>query len=42
MGQMLQDVKLAVNGNAPVELINKAVGAPPSPEEIVSRIEDLI
>ena len=42
MGQMINDVKLAVNGNAPVELINKAVGAPPAPEEILTQIEELI
>lgn len=41
MGQMIQDVKLAVNGACPVELVNKGVGAPPSVEEIISRIEVL-
>jgi len=39
MGQMINDVKLAVNGTCPVELINKGVGVPPSADEIVSRIE---
>ena len=38
MGQMVQDVRLAVNGNVPVELIHKGVGTPPSPEEIVSQV----
>lgn len=42
MGQMINDVRLAVNGKIPVELINKPVGAPPAPEEIVTRIEELI
>lgn len=42
MGQMINDVKLAVNGKIPVELIHKPVGAPPSPEEILEQIEDLI
>lgn len=42
MGQMINDVKLAVNGKASVELIHKAVGAPPSPEEIQSQVEELI
>ncbi len=42
MGQMINDVKLAVNGKVPVELIHKPVGAPPAPEEIVSQIEELI
>lgn len=41
MGQMINDVKLAVNGACPVELINKGVGVPPSADEIVSRIEVL-
>ena len=42
MGQMVQDVRLAVNGKVPVELIHKGVGAPPSPEEIVKQIEELM
>lgn len=42
MGQMIQDIKLAVNGKSPVELVNKGVGAPPSPEEIAQRVEELI
>lgn len=42
MGQMVNDVKLAVNGKVPVNLIHKGVGAPPAPEEIVKQIEELI
>ncbi len=42
MGQMVQDVKLAVNGKVPVELIHKGVGAPPSPQDIEVQIEELI
>ena len=42
MGQMVNDVRLAVNGKVPVELINKGVGTPPSPEEIVERAQELI
>lgn len=42
MGQMVQDVRLAVNGKVPVELIHKGVGTPPAPEEIVEKIEELI
>ena len=42
MGQMLTDLKLAINGKARVQLINKGVGTPPSPEEIVERMEELI
>lgn len=42
MGQMVSDVRLAVNGAVPVELIHKPVGAPPEPEEIVAQIERLM
>ena len=42
MGQMVNDVRLAVNGVCPVDLVNKGVGAPPSADEIVKRIEELI
>lgn len=39
MGQMINDIKLAVNGKAPVKLINKPVGIPPSADEILRQIE---
>ena len=39
MGQMIRDVKLAVNGKAEVELLNRPVGNPPSVEEIVERLK---
>ena len=42
MGQMVNDVRLAVNGNCHVELFNKPVGAPPSVEDIVKKIEGLV
>lgn len=42
MGQMVDDVRLAVNGMVPVELIHRAVGAPPSPDEIAQQVEGLI
>ncbi len=42
MGQMIYDVKLAVNGKAPVELVNKAVGAPPAPDVIANKVEELL
>jgi len=42
MGQMVYDVRLAVNGKVPVELINKGVGAPPSSEDIAQQVEDLM
>jgi 2-oxoglutarate ferredoxin oxidoreductase subunit alpha len=42
MGQMVNDVRLAVNGKVPVELIHKGVGAPPDPEDIAAQVEELI
>jgi len=40
MGQMLRDVKLAVNGQVPVEFFGKSVGAWLSVEEIIKEIEN--
>jgi len=37
-GQMLEDVKLAVNGKSPVEFLGRAGGGVPSEEEIVKRV----
>lgn len=39
MGQMLRDVKLAVNGVVPVEFFGKPVGSWPSVEDIMQAIE---
>ena len=39
MGQMLRDVKLAINGKVPVEFFGKAVGQWLGVEEIAQRIE---
>lgn len=39
MGQMLNDVKLAVNGKIPVEFYGKPVGAWPNVDDIVEAIE---
>ncbi|MGN0030356.1 MAG: 3-methyl-2-oxobutanoate dehydrogenase subunit VorB [Candidatus Gastranaerophilaceae bacterium] len=41
MGQMINDIKLSVDGKVPVELIHKPVGAPPSPEDIAAQVEEL-
>jgi 2-oxoglutarate ferredoxin oxidoreductase subunit alpha len=41
-GQMLEDVKLAVNGKAPVEFLGRAGGGIPSEHEIISRIKKLL
>lgn len=42
MGQMLNDVKLAVNGNVPVEFFNRPVGNPPEVDDIVNKIKEII
>lgn len=38
MGQMIRDVKLAVNGKVEVELLNKPVGAPIAVETIIEEV----
>jgi 2-oxoglutarate ferredoxin oxidoreductase subunit alpha len=38
MGQMIEDVKLAVNGKCPVEFFGRTGGIIPTPEEIVQRL----
>lgn len=42
MGQMVREVKLAVNGKVPVEFLGKAVGEWLSVEDIVAEVERLI
>ena len=42
MGQMVRDVKLAVNGRIPVEFYGKPVGSWPSVEELVEAIEKAV
>ena len=37
-GQMLEDVKLALNGKAPVEFFGRAGGGIPTEEEIVKKV----
>jgi len=41
MGQMVDDVRLAVNGRAPVEFCGRAGGIIPTPAEILAKIEDM-
>lgn len=41
MGQMVQDVKLAVNGRAEVSFYGRTGGVLPTPEEILAQIEAL-
>jgi 2-oxoglutarate ferredoxin oxidoreductase subunit alpha len=41
-GQMIEEVKLAVNGKVPVEFYGRMGGMIPTPEEIVQHLEQLI
>ncbi len=41
-GQMVEDVRLAVNGKVPVEFYGRMGGMMPTPEEIVHHAETLI
>ncbi|MBE2217495.1 MAG: 3-methyl-2-oxobutanoate dehydrogenase subunit VorB [Ignavibacteria bacterium] len=41
-GQMVEDVRLAVNGKVPVEFYGRMGGMLPNPEEIVEKLENLI
>ena len=41
MGQMVDDVRLAVNGRRPVEFFGRAGGIIPTPAEVLGRIEQL-
>ena len=38
MGQMIEDIRLAVNGKAPVSLCNRSGGMIPSPEQVLEAI----
>ena len=38
MGQMIEDVRLAVEGKAPVEFFGRTGGMIPSPEEILDKL----
>ena len=41
MGQMVEDVKLAVNGQAPVYFFGRTGGVIPTPEEIVAEVKKI-
>ena len=41
MGQMVDDVRLAVNGRVPVEFFGRSGGIIPKPLEVLARIEEL-
>jgi len=40
-GQMVEDVRLAVNGKIPVEFTGRMGGIIPTPEEILNKIEEI-
>ncbi len=42
MGQMVDDVKIAVNGRADVEFFGRTGGIVPTPNEILAKIEEII
>ena len=41
-GQMVQDVRLAINGTIPVEHFGRLGGIVPDPEEIVNSLKEKI
>lgn len=41
MGQMIEDVRLAVDGKAPVEFFGRTGGMIPTPEEILNKLETI-
>lgn len=41
MGQMVEDVKLAVNGNAQVDFYGRTGGVIPTPDEIIRKVKEL-
>ena len=41
MGQMVEDVRLAVNGAAPVSFFGKCGGVIPTPDEVLQQIEQI-
>ena len=40
MGQMIEDIRLAVNGKAPVTLCNRSGGMIPTPEQVLEAIKN--
>ena len=42
MGQMIEDVKLAVNGRKPVEFFGRTGGIIPTPAEVLAQIEAMV
>ena len=42
MGQLIEDVRLAVNGRGEVHFINRLGGMVPTPPEIYTKIEEIL
>jgi 2-oxoglutarate ferredoxin oxidoreductase subunit alpha len=40
-GQMVEDVRLAINGKCPVHFYGRMGGMIPSPEEVLTKVESL-
>jgi 2-oxoglutarate ferredoxin oxidoreductase subunit alpha len=41
-GQMVEDVRLAVNGKCPVHFYGRMGGMIPSPEEVLTKVESIV
>jgi 2-oxoglutarate ferredoxin oxidoreductase subunit alpha len=41
LGQLVEDVRLAVEGRTPVQLLGRTAGIVPTPAELLERIESL-
>lgn len=41
MGQMVEDIQLAVNGKAPVHFYGRTGGIIPSPAEVVKKVREI-
>ena len=41
MGQMIEDIELAIRCSRPVELCNRAGGMIPSSEQILAKLEEM-
>ena len=41
MGQMIEDVKLAIDCKKPVHLCNRTGGMIPSPEQVLAKIKEV-
>ena len=41
MGQMVDDVRLAVNGRVPVDFFGRTGGIIPTPDEVLGKIREL-